>query len=77
MKRIFGYATLLVLFCSCIARFSAAQNENGNSEVIRLAIVITPEYSGLIDFLVEDGRVGSLIEDFVHVVRQKSPALEF
>jgi tungstate transport system substrate-binding protein len=54
VKRVFKYVALLVLLCPVIARIASAQNGAANNGVIRLAVVNTPEYSGLIDFLVED-----------------------
>jgi tungstate transport system substrate-binding protein len=47
-------AALLIFSCSGVCWIAAAQNEAANNGVIRLAIVNTPKYSGLIDFLVED-----------------------
>ncbi|MBN2320251.1 MAG: substrate-binding domain-containing protein [Acidobacteria bacterium] len=54
MKHILGSAAFLIFLCLGVCRVGAAQNETANNGVIRLAIVNTPEYSGLIDFLVED-----------------------
>ena len=54
MKRILGNAALMIFLCSGICRIGAAQNETANNGVVRLAVVNTPGYSGLIDFLVED-----------------------
>jgi tungstate transport system substrate-binding protein len=54
MKRIYGCAVFLALLCAGFSRFGVGQNETANNSLIRLAIVNTPQYSGLIDFLVED-----------------------
>ena len=45
---------LLIFSWSGICCIAAAQNQAENGGVIRLAVVNTPKYSGLIDFLAED-----------------------
>ena len=56
MKRILMHTALICLLCSGMAGIATAQNETANNGVVRLAIVNTPQYSGLIDFLTEDFR---------------------
>jgi len=56
MKRILMHTALICLLCSCMAGIATAQKETANNGVVRLAIVNTPKYSGLIDFLAEDFR---------------------
>ena len=45
---------LLIFSCSGVCWIASAQNGTANNGVIRLTVVNTPKYSGLIDFLAED-----------------------
>ncbi len=54
MSKVMKYFVLLILLSAMICQPAFASGESDPAETIRLAIVITPKYSGLIDFLIKD-----------------------